>query len=99
MGKTLHTDNGKDLLITGIMKDFPTTSHFSCEFLESMVSYPESQNQQWLMGEYTTYIVLRKDCNPVEFDKKLTTIMRDYVWASSVNSSWRSHFKFFGAWE
>lgn len=79
MGKTLHTDNGKDLLITGIMKDFPTTSHFSCEFLESMVSYPESQNQQWLMGGYTTYIVLRKDCNPVEFDKKLTTIMRDYV--------------------
>ena len=79
VGKVLHTDDGKDLLITGIMKDFPSNSHFSCEFLESMVSYPESQNQEWLMGGYTTYIVLRKDCTPQAFEKKLETIVTDYV--------------------
>jgi putative ABC transport system permease protein len=79
VGKVLHSEDGRDLLITGVMKNFPTNSHFSCEFLESLTSYTESQSQRWLDLRVATYIVLRKDCNAQAFEKKLENIVLEYV--------------------
>ena len=79
VGKVLHTEDGRDLLLTGLMKDFPANSHFSCEFLESLTSYAESQNQRWLDLRVATYIVLRKDCDARAFEKKLEKTVVEYV--------------------
>jgi putative ABC transport system permease protein len=79
VGKILSTDNGRDFLITGLMKDFPKNSHFSCEFLEPISVYADSKSQNWLNSIVTTYVVLRKDSDPALFEKNLESIVRDYV--------------------
>jgi len=36
VGKSLTTDAGVTLLVTGLIRDFPRTSHFRCDYLESL---------------------------------------------------------------
>ena len=79
LGKTLVADGSKSYLVTGVMKDFPKKSHFRCGSLISLSTYPINQDQNWLDLWYTTYILLKKDTNPAEFDKKLKNIVMNYV--------------------
>ena len=77
IGQTLRTDSGKDFLVTGLIKDFPKNSHFSCQILESMSSH--NVNHNWLDIWYSTYIVLKKGTDEVAFQKKLEKIVHDNV--------------------
>jgi putative ABC transport system permease protein len=72
-----YVDSSKQFLITGLIKDFPKNSSFSCQFLSSLSTY--SVNQSWLEGEYSTYIVVKKNTDPVAFENKLVSIVHDYV--------------------
>ena len=77
LGKTLSIENGKDFIVTGVMKDFPKNSHFSCQILESMTTYDVNKN--WLDLWYSTYIVMKKGTDIREFEKKLGNVVTDYV--------------------
>lgn len=79
VGKTFAVDDGDSYLITGVMKDFPKKAHFSCNFLLSMSTYPETNEQNWLGLEYTTYLMLKKGTDPKEFNSKMKSIVRNYV--------------------
>ena len=79
VGKVLRSDDGRDYIITGLIKNFPSNSHFSCDLIESLLTYPESQSQNWLDLKFNTYIVLRKDCDPRAFEKKLENIVSHHV--------------------
>ena len=68
-GQKFYNDEYEDFLITGLMKDFPKNSHFSCDFLSSMSTY--KVNEFWLDGWYSTYIVLKPGTNTIEFETKL----------------------------
>ena len=79
VGKVLTDKNLGTCLITGLIEDFPKKSHFSCDFLLSMSTYPIADSQYWLDLWYTTYIVLSKDVDPAEFEKKLSSIVLNEV--------------------
>ena len=79
LGKTFIVDDTSAYLITGVMKNFPDKSHFRCNFLLSMSTYPITTRNDWLNSWYTTYIELRKGTSPKEFDKKLQDIVQQYT--------------------
>jgi len=79
VGKVLKGDGGQDLVITGLMEDFPANSHFACDFLVSLATDPESRSHSWLDLNYTTYAVLRRDCDPRAVEEKLKSLVSDYV--------------------
>ncbi len=79
VGKTFVVDDTSSYLITGVMEDFPDKSHFRCNFLLSMSTYPITTKNNWLDSWYTTYIELRKGTDPKEFDKKLQDVVQDYT--------------------
>lgn len=77
VGKTLHSDDGKDFLVTALIKDFPRNSHFRCDYLESLSTY--EVNQGWLDLWYSTYIILKNGTDPAMFEKKMAKIVDQYV--------------------
>lgn len=79
MGKMLKVDQNKDLIVTGVVKDVPANSHFHFDLLGSLSSYNQSANQDWLSGNYYTYIVLRKGANINSFKEKLKNVVKKYV--------------------
>ncbi len=79
MGKILNTDNKKDYLITGVVKDVPANSHFHFDFMGSISTYLTQNDQNWIANNYYTYIVLRKGTNVKAFDKKLKNVVEKYV--------------------
>ena len=79
VGKTLIVDGTGTYLVTGVMKDFPQKSHFRCNFLLSMSTYPITQAQNWLDLWYTTYVVLKKGTDPQAFESKLKNIVLSHV--------------------
>ena len=79
VGKTLNEEGVGSFIITGLVKDFPKNSHFSCDFLLSMSTYQETRNQKWLSTGYTTYIKLKKGTDPVVLENKFKAIVHDYV--------------------
>jgi putative ABC transport system permease protein len=79
LGKTIIVDDKDSYLVTGVMKDFPNKSHFACDFLMSMSTFPQSESQYWLDQGNTTYIVLREGANPEEFQKKMSSLVSKYL--------------------
>jgi putative ABC transport system permease protein len=79
LGKQFIVDDTTAYNITGVMKNFPRKSHFSCNFLLSMSTYPENQSQNWLNSSYTTYVLFKQKIEPREFEKKLTRLVSEKV--------------------
>ena len=79
VGKTIIVNNKDSYLVTGLMKDFPKKSHFACDFLVSMSTYPRSESQYWLDQWNTTYLVLKEGTNVEEFQKKMASLVSDYL--------------------
>ncbi|HVO75020.1 MAG TPA: ABC transporter permease [Ignavibacteriaceae bacterium] len=77
VGKTINSDKRKDYEVTAVIKDFPKNSHFHFDFIGSLSSY--NDDQEWLSENVYTYIVLREDVNPKEFEKKLDEVVKKYV--------------------
>jgi putative ABC transport system permease protein len=50
LGQTLTFDNQEQYLVTGVMGNVPTNSHFTFDFLVSMATYanPRRDNWEWL---------------------------------------------------
>ncbi|GAB3958751.1 ABC transporter permease [Spirosoma harenae] len=76
-GKSFLVDETNSYLITGVMKDFPDKSHFRCDFLLSMSTYPQVNQQNWLQGNYSTYIVLKEGADPTRVERKMQQAVLD----------------------
>lgn len=79
VGKILKVEPSGSYMVTGLMKDFPKNSSFSCDFLLSMSTYPISQSNYWLNLWYSTYIVLKKGTNPNDLEKKFQNVVNNDV--------------------
>lgn len=73
LGAVLAVENGEPYQVTAVVENFPETSHFHADYLESMSTY--QPNQSWLELWYSTYIVLRPDADPKEVEKKLQDVV------------------------
>ncbi|NLT50698.1 MAG: FtsX-like permease family protein [Ignavibacteria bacterium] len=79
LGKQFIANGSMTYNITGVMKNFPKKSHFACNFLLSSSTYHETEGQNWINNEYTTYVLFKQNINPAEFDKKLERIVTEKV--------------------
>jgi putative ABC transport system permease protein len=79
LGKTFIVDDKDTYIITGVMKNYPLKSSFRCAFLLSMSTYTEPQIQDWLIGGYSTYIVLKKGSDPHQFENKMKRTVLNFV--------------------
>ena len=79
INKMLKFDNKTDYRVTAVYKDIPYASHFHFGFIASLYSNGEYKQPSWLSNNFQTYVLLRKNADPVAFDKKMPQLIERYV--------------------
>lgn len=83
IGKTLILNDDKNqwLTISGVMEDFPETSHLQFDFLITLSGKEFWQGEQtsWCCWNYNTYVRLRPGADPIAFEKKMESVKKGYV--------------------
>lgn len=73
IGKTIRFENRKDFTVTAVFEDLPENSSSKFEFLfnwDTWLTY-NSWAKDWGNNGPFTYVMLRKDADPVKVDKKI----------------------------
>jgi putative ABC transport system permease protein len=82
LGKVLTLDNKNDFIVTGIMKDLPETTHrkinMLCSF-ETLVSMKDTDLDDWLSFNYSTYLLLRKNADYNRLESTFPKLIDRYV--------------------
>jgi putative ABC transport system permease protein len=79
MGKILNVDHERNYAVTGVVKNFPRSSHFHFDLLGSLSTYEDSRSPFWLSCHFCTYILLREGTDPAEFQKELSSEFTRYA--------------------
>ncbi|HPG39602.1 MAG TPA: ABC transporter permease [bacterium] len=79
LGKMIQIEGRDAFQVTGVMRNYPDKSHFSCDGLLSSSTYPITQSHYWLDLWYTTYILLREGTEPRELEEKMQKTVLDNV--------------------
>ncbi len=80
MGKTVKVDNADNFMITGILKDLPSNTGFSFEFLMPW-KYLEQKgwhDEYWGNNSVGTYVMLKKGTDYDSFSEKIGTLRERY---------------------
>ncbi|NOX17728.1 MAG: FtsX-like permease family protein [Chlorobi bacterium] len=82
LGKTLHAENGKEYLITGVVKNPPANSTIQFNALISFSTL--YANPRYSMGwnggnQYITYVKLKKNVNPIVLQSKFSGFMWEHI--------------------
>ena len=81
LGKVVYfNDRTKmPIKISGVMKDFPSTSHLQYKFFISLagVSFWDGEQETWTASNYGIYLLLRHGVNIEQFQKKMTADVLD----------------------
>lgn len=59
MGKVLQVDNLGDMMVSGVLKDLPSASHFHFDFLVSVRKFSGDIDADWGFYNFYTYIRLK----------------------------------------
>lgn len=65
--------------ITGIYKDMPNQSHFHLDVLMSFSTYYGSQEPNWGINSFKTYVLLKEGSKLSKLEKNLEEIVRDHL--------------------
>jgi len=76
IGKTINTDNRRDLVVTGVVPDVPRQSHFHYDFLGSLAVFENSRSTSWIGNSFYTYLVLRPGASAKAVEDKLQELVR-----------------------
>lgn len=68
-----------DYTVTGVVENVPTNSHFHFEMFASMLGNPDSRNQSWMSGSYSTYILLDEGTEAEEVQSKIPALVQKYM--------------------
>lgn len=80
IGKILNSDNRRDYIVTGVIKDVPRNSHFHFDFLGSLSSYNNiMQDQRWLSNNLYSYVLLDKGVTYDMIKDKMENVVLKYV--------------------
>ncbi|QQS35420.1 MAG: ABC transporter permease [Ignavibacteriales bacterium] len=79
IGKILVSDQKGGYKVTGVINPFPQNSHFRCEILASIITYPIIDEPIWLESWYSTYIVLKNGTDPKILEEKINKATPEYV--------------------
>lgn len=72
-------DNTNYYTISGVMEDFPETSHFEADVILSFMTNPNSQNPVWLNNNLSTYFLLNENSSPTTVEEKIPQMVADNV--------------------
>ncbi len=66
-------------VVTGIMEDVPTNSHFNASMVTSFMTNPRSKDPQWMNNSFNTYLLLKPNSSYTTVDSKFTDLIVKYV--------------------
>ncbi|MCX6555914.1 MAG: ABC transporter permease [Candidatus Aminicenantes bacterium] len=76
LGKTINTDNRRDLVVTGVVPDVPRQSHFHYDFVGSLAVFENSRSTSWIGNNFYTYLTLRPGASVLDVEDKLQGLVR-----------------------
>ncbi len=79
LGQMLKLDNRTDYQVTGVFKDMPAASHFHYDFLASLHTIEDANNDMWLNSNYPTYVLLKEGVDMETVDAKMNLIVEKYI--------------------
>jgi len=90
IGKTIILDNNASKLytVTGVMKDFPKNSHLHFDFMLPI----EDTNMSWTNQNYFTYVLVDNRANIQELEKKMFSIIENYIIPAQIERGRASDF-------
>ncbi len=77
LGKSLRVGD-TDCVVTGIVVDPPSNSHFDFDLILSMKTL-EHMNDEWTSNNYYTYLVLNPEANWKDLEGKFSALIEKYV--------------------
>jgi putative ABC transport system permease protein len=82
-GKIILLNDEKDVryTISGVMEDFPPTSHLQFDFFLTLrgKEFWEGEQTSWCCWNYNPYIRVREGTDPAELEKKFLLLKKIYV--------------------
>jgi putative ABC transport system permease protein len=79
VGETITLMDTFDLEVAGVYETMPETSHFRFNFMISMSTIDEADNNMWLSNNFRTYILLKEGVDPEVFEENFETIKKTYI--------------------
>lgn len=75
VGKSLQINNGRDYVVTGVLKDTPDNSFLQFDFVASFVSLEAARTEPiWWSANYMTFVVLNPKAGPKAVEEKSSAI-------------------------
>ena len=76
----LNNDAGSTYKIGGVMEDFPSNSHLRYDFLITLTDreFWKGEKDFWWATNYPTYVLLRPNADPRDFEKKIVSVVKKY---------------------
>ncbi len=71
VGKTLRVNDSQYYKVTGVMEDFPSTSHIKTDFFFSMLDNANSKQDYWLSHNFYTYLLLKPGVSPAKAEQQI----------------------------
>ena len=75
INQTLRINNEADYLVTAVVENVPSQSHWHFDFLASLSTLPISQNTQWVSNPFTTYVLLKPDADLTSLQSKIQAMV------------------------
>lgn len=85
IGKTIRYGNGQDLLVTGIVEDYPTTTNFPLHVLVSFPTLkrvnPGYDQHGWdgFGDNFQVYVLLKEGIDVAQLDSRLQAVVTKYM--------------------
>ncbi len=80
IGKTLRLVNDSaNYLITAVIKDIPSNSHFHFGLFASMKSWKDATSDSWLKSGYYTYLLLQPGADLKKIEAKFPAMVTKYM--------------------
>ena len=66
-------------VVTGVMGDIPSNSHFEASMVTSFMTNPRSKEPVWLNNSFSLYLLLRPNSSYTTVDTKFTDLVVKYI--------------------
>ena len=66
-------------IVTGVMGDAPSNSHFEASMVTSFLTNPRSKDPGWMNNSFSLYLLLRPNSSHKTIDTKFTDLIVKYV--------------------
>lgn len=79
LNKVIEIEGRGIYTVTGLIDKVPANSHFHFDLFASMAGNEDAQNQNWIQGSYTTYLLMADGTDLGRFEDKLPVIVQKYM--------------------